>query len=650
MENKVVNLEVKDNLGSLKSQLREAQAEVAALSDKFGATSREAINAAKKAGELKDRIGDAKALTDAFNPDAKFKALTASLSGVAGGFSAVQGGMALLGVESENAEAALLKVQSAMALSQGAQAVGESVDSFKQLGAVIKNTTIVQGLYNFVQTGSFTAITANTVATEAQATATVASTVATTGASTALKILRVALIGTGIGAIVIGLIALYQNFDKVKNAVLGVIPGLAKFGNFISNVSQQITDFVGATSDSSRALDKLKKDANATLSTNKKFMQEHGDQVDQYTAKKIKAKDDYAKAIQEDGANVKELAKRLNRELLAADEERTEDAKKARQKQKTQTKKDNSEALAEQKAFQDALKAQSDARTANENEVTQAIGDALDKQSEKGMSATDIEIRNINDKYFRLNELAIQQGRSEEERAILQRQKQNEIDAQKKIKSDADAVTKKAEDEKKLADAKAQAEKELAIDNALQQAKRNALNTGLDLLQQFAGKNKAVALGILAVQKGLAIADIIVGASKSIAISKANLALIPPILPTGIPNPAYPVAVAGNLKSILTTKIGAATSIASILAAGISGAKSITGGGSSGGGSSSSGGGGGSASQPPAFNVVGASSTNQLAQTIAGQQQQPIKAYVVANDVTTQQSLDRNIVQSATIG
>jgi len=47
--------------------------------------------AAKRASELKDRIGDAKALTDAFNPDAKFKALTASLSGVAGGFAAAQG-------------------------------------------------------------------------------------------------------------------------------------------------------------------------------------------------------------------------------------------------------------------------------------------------------------------------------------------------------------------------------------------------------------------------------------------------------------------------------------------------------------------------------------------------------------------------------
>jgi len=58
-------------------QLREAQADVGALADKFGATSQQAIQAAKRAAELKDRIGDAKALTDSFNPDQKFKALTA---------------------------------------------------------------------------------------------------------------------------------------------------------------------------------------------------------------------------------------------------------------------------------------------------------------------------------------------------------------------------------------------------------------------------------------------------------------------------------------------------------------------------------------------------------------------------------------------
>ncbi len=53
---------------------------------------------------------------------------------------------------------------------------------------------------------------------------------------------------------------------------------------------------------------------------------------------------------------------------------------------------------------------------------------------------------------------------------------------------------------------------------------------------------------------------------------------------------------------------------------------------------------------PPAFNVVGASGTNQLAEAIGEQEQQPVQAYVVANDVTTAQSMDRNIVEGASIG
>jgi len=58
---------------------------------------------------------------------------------------------------------------------------------------------------------------------------------------------------------------------------------------------------------------------------------------------------------------------------------------------------------------------------------------------------------------------------------------------------------------------------------------------------------------------------------------------------------------------------------------------------------------GGSISQPPAFNVVGASDTNQLAEAIGSQSQEPVKAYVVANDVSTAQSMDRNIVEGASI-
>jgi hypothetical protein len=56
------------------------------------------------------------------------------------------------------------------------------------------------------------------------------------------------------------------------------------------------------------------------------------------------------------------------------------------------------------------------------------------------------------------------------------------------------------------------------------------------------------------------------------------------------------------------------------------------------------------ATQPPSFNIVGASDTSQLADAVSGQTQQPVQAYVVANDVTSAQSLDRNIVEGASLG
>ena len=59
---------------------------------------------------------------------------------------------------------------------------------------------------------------------------------------------------------------------------------------------------------------------------------------------------------------------------------------------------------------------------------------------------------------------------------------------------------------------------------------------------------------------------------------------------------------------------------------------------------------GGGASQAPAFNIVGAGVTNQLADAIAGQSQEPTRAYVVSSDVSTAQELDRNIVEGASIG
>ena len=71
-------------------------------------------------------------------------------------------------------------------------------------------------------------------------------------------------------------------------------------------------------------------------------------------------------------------------------------------------------------------------------------------------------------------------------------------------------------------------------------------------------------------------------------------------------------------------------------------------------GSVSGGGGGGSLPSlppaPPSFNVVGQSDTSQLADAIGGQTQQPVQAFVVSNEVSTAQELDRNIVDGASIG
>lgn len=230
-----------NSVKGLRTQLKEAVANVAIMADKFGATSKEAINAAKRAAELKDRIGDAKALTDAFNPDAKFKAVASSLAGVAGGFSALQGAMALFGKENKDVEKALLKVNAAMALSQGLQAVGESIDSFRQLGAVIKSTTVYQE--------------ANNAATKTAAAVQRAFGIATIETSTGFKVLKGAIVATGIGALVVLLGAVINNFDAISNWIKN--SPLGSLAKGVGNLVEQFTDFIGVTSEAERNLNKL---------------------------------------------------------------------------------------------------------------------------------------------------------------------------------------------------------------------------------------------------------------------------------------------------------------------------------------------------------------------------------------------------------
>ena len=384
---------------SLRTQMRKAQQEVAELSARFGATSKAAVDAAKRAAELKDAIGDAKALTDAFNPDAKFKALSGSLQGVVGGFTAVQGAIGAFGVKSEEVEQALLKVNSAMALSQGLQSVGESVDSFKQLGAVIKSTTAFQFLYN----------AATSTATAVQTAFGVATNVTTTG----FKLLRGAIISTGIGALVVGLGMVIANFDSIS-AWIKSSP-LGEFANQVGNIVQKFTDFIGVTSESERSLDRLTKAnarANESLNARIKILKaQGGSEQEVYKLSKQVIENnlnDVRNAAKVKGTLSAEEAKKI-RELkveelvLTAEYNKkiSDDNKKANEKANEEARKRNEEA---KKRNEETLKQQRELQK-KENEIAfnaaqerQKILDEIENANYK--NEFDRERQQIRDEFF----------------------------------------------------------------------------------------------------------------------------------------------------------------------------------------------------------------------------------------------------------
>ena len=236
-EKRTIELEVKDNVKSLKAQYKEAVVELQRVSAAYGETSTEAIQAAKAAAELKDQIGFTNDLVDSFNPDAKFNALTKSFGGVLDGFQAVEGGLGLIGIEGEAVQEAMVRVQSAMAFSQGIQGVLEARDSFKQFGTVIKD--VVAGLFkkNAVTAAGAAVDKTNVAVTAAQGVASSGLATAQTGvavstgvASNAMKLFRIALISTGIGAIVVGIGLLIANFDKISSFVLKAREQFEKLG------------------------------------------------------------------------------------------------------------------------------------------------------------------------------------------------------------------------------------------------------------------------------------------------------------------------------------------------------------------------------------------------------------------------------------
>ena len=240
----------------------------------------------------------------------------------------------------------------------------------------------------------------------------------------------------------------------------------------------------------------------------------------------------------------------------------------------------------------------------------------------------------------------------EAEAKLVDDEKKKEKQAEEDAENDA-RLTIEREARQKYAD------DEIALEASIAQKKKDinlqyvgfAQSLG-GLMQQLAGKNKALATAGLILEKGAAIASVVVSAQESIALAKANEAKIPFFNQLGtltVPNFQKGASLAGTLKSIASTKIGAGLAIAGIGASAIGGGGSVPSSGTPPTAPPPSPAPAPTPSRPPAFNVVGASGTNQLASAIGGQSQQPIRTYVVSDDVSTSQQLDRNIITGATI-
>ena len=624
---KVIDIKIESNaderVGSLRSQLREAQADVAALSEKFGVTSKEAIEAAKRAGQLKDQIGDAKALTDAFNPDAKFKALSSSLAGVAGGFAALQGAQALFGSQSKEVEQTLLKVQSAMAISQGLQTIGESVDSFKQLSAVAKSYTIVQKIVTAGQWLWNAALAANPIgALVVVIAALIAAGVALVNyfkESSAENAKNTAAVEANKKALDNQTKSLEKNaseFDKKQKQELAMAKASGMSADAIRALELKLIDEKIAYEKSARAI------AYNTYEKNKNYLAslKASGADEELIKKQIELTNESVKQVNKQNENLKkafdekkDIQNRHQVEILQSQtnhnkevedknkEARTkakEDAEAARKKEIEDKKKFDEET---QKGIEDLNKSQAESEKKRQEDAQKIIDDlAKDKETPT---------QKLEREYEEKKAILEAAGKSTFELEMQHLSDLEDLDAEgkaKKKKSDEDNAAAEVELAKKTAAAK----------QALFAKTSETLSKGADLL----GKNTAAG-------KAMAAAAALINTYQGITAELATKTVTPFEIGLKIANVAI----------IAATGFKAVQDIVSV---------QIPGGGGGGGGAQT---GSAPSMTAPSFNTVGSSSTNQLAQTIGSQSQTPIKSYVVASDVSTAQALDRNIISNASI-
>ena len=199
IEEKLAAIATKNPTAGTVRQLTNLAMEARALGPEFQNVANDII---REAGRIKDSIGDARAEVSYFASDTRrLDAVLGAVGAIAGAFGAVEGALALAGVENEDLQKTMVKLQGAIALVNGVQAIQ------KVLLDENATKTGVLALANRVYTS------------------------ATAGATGATLAFRTALMSIGIGVVVAGIGALVANFDKLKDAIFPADAALKSLNN-----------------------------------------------------------------------------------------------------------------------------------------------------------------------------------------------------------------------------------------------------------------------------------------------------------------------------------------------------------------------------------------------------------------------------------
>ena len=489
------------------------------------------------------------------------------------------------------------------------------------------------------------------------------------GATKGFKLMRVAIIGTGIGALVIALTSLgaaftaseegQNKFTKMMNTISvvtgNVVDILANLGEGIFAIGKAMVKLAtGDLAGASAAWGEMKENINEVTEGIKNFGEE--------TRKEI--------GIMNELSDARAYADKLERKLIVeraeADRERADLLEKAVDKEKYN--------LQERIAFlQEAGKLEEDITNKEieaarirfetkqqENKLSKSTKEDLNEEAE--LKAQLIQLETAKLRKAKLVTTQISALRKEErakEKALQDEADRIEAEKEKeKDRLESEAKKLKDEEEKKANEERLRKLEEDALEEIriaklvvetkkqLQQQNLDNISSGFQLLGQLAGESKALQATAMIGEAAVSVAKTI------ISTQSANAAITAQGLALAIPTGGTSVATAAAL--VTSNNISAGISIASQVAATAQALSSLGKGGSpkrpSIGNTPTPTSPDIPESQAPAFNVVGASETNQLASAIGEQEQTPTRAYVVSSDVTSAQELDRNIVEGASIG